>query len=255
MNSIFILAKQAIRKLEQAYMSGSISYPRVFNDYMNVNDMKFYEYPHPPLKEFDLHSKPLKRELYSVDKATIPLFLAQSGITTPSTLIKTFETIDKYFDDDMQLRRENDLDMEADIILLGELMQEMADEIQANDIARNKKSSQETSSLLEILDKEGDIWSGFKMEIMPYRIELSVNATEEENLEEEEKKIPFKKISNPNKNLSPNITKKTPMIFSSIDDLLTIESFRKEYLEKKTKLDTIIIEKKIARENRSMNEF
>ena len=91
---------QAVQKIKYAYTKGLIAYPRVANNYKKEID--FYEAPHPPLVCFDEFSLPLDKKEYPLTKNTVCLELTNVNISTPATLVRNFEVIDKYFDDNMK---------------------------------------------------------------------------------------------------------------------------------------------------------
>ena len=81
-----------------------ISYPRVANDYMQAHG--FFSSPHAKMSVFDDFSKSLNHESYPLNKKTAILELTNVEILTPATIENVFETIDSYFDDDLDIKVE-----------------------------------------------------------------------------------------------------------------------------------------------------
>jgi len=97
--------KKAIDRLQKAYQKGYTTYPRVKIDYINIE----YIIAHPKLNQFDKYSYPLKKTYYNLSKDTIPLFLENYNISTPATLLRNYNNIFKYFNENLKPINENKL--------------------------------------------------------------------------------------------------------------------------------------------------
>ncbi len=93
----------AIKRLNQAYLSGTIAYPRVNNDY--IASTHFSYYPHPTIKEFDSFSKPLLFKEYPMVKETLFLYLNEKNLVLPSKVMQPFMLMEKYFDNKLRPRK------------------------------------------------------------------------------------------------------------------------------------------------------
>jgi len=86
--------------LTTAYRNGSIVYPRVENDYIISPYWRIVD-AHAPLNTLDPFSSPLLEEEYPFTKATLPIALANMGISTPSTTLQIMKFIDTLYDDSL----------------------------------------------------------------------------------------------------------------------------------------------------------
>jgi hypothetical protein len=98
--------KRASNKLQKAYSKGFTTYPRVSNNYINDTNI-FLFHPHPPLKVFDEYSKPLKLDEYIVKWETLPLLLENLRISTPATIVRNLDIIEKYYYKDNLVLKED----------------------------------------------------------------------------------------------------------------------------------------------------
>lgn len=97
--------KNGMRRLQKAYEKGFTVYPRVSYDYIKQPLILFY--PHPPLSKFDNYSKPLKEKKYKVKYQTLPLLLENLRISTPATILRNLNYIQRYYNQDLTIKKEN----------------------------------------------------------------------------------------------------------------------------------------------------
>lgn len=98
------IVKKLKKKLIKSYNMGVISYPRVSNNY--IKNPAFFLSPHAPLPVFDEYSLPLANATYPLNKKSSILELSNVEILTPSTIENVFETIDTFFDDNLNIKIE-----------------------------------------------------------------------------------------------------------------------------------------------------
>lgn len=244
-NSILKQFSIARNNLQRAYLSGLIPYPRVANDYISHEDLKFYEYPHKPLVEFDEFSSSLKKEEYTINKATLPLFFTQNNISTPATLYRNLEYIDIFFDDQMNLRG-NMLDIEDLLVEAMDIFRHESSQFFLKEVAEGKilfyeaPDEMSDTELLSVVAKDGEVYKGFRQEIMPYSIPLS---GEYDQNNEKIKNVPHegstgvkpldnpavvKNFVSPTRNYPEKITEKSIWV-NSLQDALFLENIRLEH--------------------------
>jgi len=170
--------KRALSKIQVAYTQGAISYPRVANNYITDDELKFYEYPHRPLVSFDEYSNPFPEKNYPFSKEMLLIELTNLSIATPATLFKELSFIDETFDDNMDFRKgREDIDESLDEVI--SLMRELAvflyeeEEVLGINNGERDYSIEENEEVLHFLSKDGTLSSSFKMNIRPYSILLS----------------------------------------------------------------------------------
>jgi len=181
------------RKICMAYIKGEIAYPRVGHDYIVLQELKFYEYPHPPLEEFDEYSTPLENDSYILNKKTLPLWLTHKNIATPATLIENYHFLDKFISDTFQLREiveKKDLEYKLEL-LMEEMIENNKVSIESDmlngffdksidldmlfDIdfdLREKEDEKKLSSILSLVSADGTIQTAINTQITPYSILL-----------------------------------------------------------------------------------
>lgn len=244
-NSILKQFSIARNNLQRAYLSGLISYPRVANDYISYEDLKFYEYPHKPLVEFDEFSSSLKEEEYAITKATLPLFFTKNNISTPATLYRNLEYIDLFLDDQMNLRG-NMLDIEDFLIEAMDIFRHESSQFYLKEVAEGKTLLYEApdemsdTELLSVIAKDGEVYRGFRQEIMPYSIPISFERdqnrgkTKDDPLREGTGLRPLdnpavvKSLVSPTRNYPQEITEKSIWV-DDLQDVLFLESIRLEH--------------------------
>ena len=236
-------------KLKTAYIRGDIAYPRVANDYIRLDHLKFYEYPHPHLETFDDNSMPLKEDIYVLSKETLPLWLTHKNIATPATLIDSFIFIDKFIDDGFILRS-NAHEIEVALSEIMERLREDAVIVYTGDVAdglirdRGDVSPMvmEDDELLSILSSDGEIQKSYKINITPYSINLSpfeVENEKETDIDEnkenaddvypkETRRKTFKILEDPLANYPSSLTGKSIKV-SNIEELLQLEKSIEPY--------------------------
>ncbi len=161
----------AIKRLNEAYLSGKIDYPRVNNDY--IRDSYFSFYPHPKLKEFDRYSKPLLFKEYPMTKETILLYLNEKNLVLPSKVQQSFVLLEKYFDNKLEPRKATESKLAKKI----ELYEEFLQNHQIKDYATSKKI------------KDSKYYQS-PTSIIPFRMELtpSMRAKRDKHKEEARKR-------------------------------------------------------------------
>jgi len=104
-----------MRILNQAYLSYAINYPRVSNDYSPPFAGE-NSYPHKKIT-FDRQAgfknsnfseeylEPLLFPFYDLDKDTSILYLTNKGIVTPSTIVNVYDYLNKFYTDDLEVRK------------------------------------------------------------------------------------------------------------------------------------------------------
>jgi len=170
--------KRISKRLVMSYSKGLISYPRVSNSYQEKTS--FFSSPHVGFEPFDEYSTGLKNNFYPLDKRTIILELSNVEILTPSTIENVFETIDLYYDDNLNIRKGMEDKLRVLMEEFNEYLDAKGNDIEVNDLCKDGKVSCQSSPM--------DI----------YRIELSPK--DEQSVKEKypqrskkEKAINFKK--------------------------------------------------------------
>jgi len=92
------------KRLIRSYNKGLISYPRVSNDY--IKSPSFFSPTHVKFEAFNKYATGLNCKTYPLNKKTAILELTNAEILTPSTIENVFQTIDVYFDDELNVRKE-----------------------------------------------------------------------------------------------------------------------------------------------------
>lgn len=93
-------ARIAVQSLMTAYKNGSILYPRVDYDYISPKNGR--PPSHPIIGNFSPYCKPMSFSSYALTKDTLPLFLANKGISTPASLMRILEFIETLYDDSLR---------------------------------------------------------------------------------------------------------------------------------------------------------
>ncbi len=92
--------KNAMNKLQVWYMSGGIEYPRVENNYFEPQKT-FDLVPHLPMRMITTSFSPIKNKELPLNKKNSLLFLSQKRLVNPSQAVNYAESIDEYFDDNL----------------------------------------------------------------------------------------------------------------------------------------------------------
>jgi hypothetical protein len=97
--------KRYLARIQTAYHTGMIPYPRVDNDF--VTDAPYQTFPHPPLPRIAPEFEPIGRKIVEkLNKKSSILFLSAARIVTPAGIDSAVEFIDAYFDDELRLLEE-----------------------------------------------------------------------------------------------------------------------------------------------------
>jgi len=119
-NTITYLTKSALKgqKVQDAYEelinnyhSGKISYPRVDNDYHQ--DDAYDLFAHPKLEMLDERYEEFKEDTLPLNKNTVLLYLSNERLITPATAIYYYKKIDEYFDDDLNIKKGKEQEVEV----------------------------------------------------------------------------------------------------------------------------------------------
>lgn len=243
MSSILKQMSSLYNRVKWAYSQGAIPYPRVANDYITYDNMKFYEYPHKPMQTFDEYSVPLQREEYPFSKVALPLYLTHKNISTPATMLSNLAYIDQFFDDALHLRPNTD-NLEESLDVIMDMFRGEAEDLYMREAADGIRQythdplTMKDEELLAVIAKDGDVLSDFKMTIMPYSIELSPYAPDREQEKEQEedeadivplcKPKAFKAFAAPSKNFEDEVVSE-PIMIQSIHDLIALENIRMQH--------------------------
>ena len=90
----------SLSKLTTLYKNGIILYPRTDNNLM-PKDESCHFYPHPKLMIVGMDISVKKGDKILLDSYSLPLFLTQKGVATPSTIQPISEYIKKFTEHDM----------------------------------------------------------------------------------------------------------------------------------------------------------
>lgn len=243
MSSILKQMSALYNRVKWAYSQGEVPYPRVANDYITHENMRFYEYPHKPMKTFDEYSVSLQQEEYPFSKAALPLYLTHKNISTPATLLSNLAYIDQFFDDALHLRP-NTENLEENLDKVIGMFRGDAEDLYMREVTdgvrqyTNDPLTMKDEELLAVAAKDGDVLLGFKMTIMPYSIELAPyapNKEEQEQDEEQEKQdgeiVPlvkpqaFKAFVSPSRNFEDEVVS-NPVMVQNIHELIVLENVR-----------------------------
>ena len=193
-------------RLQQAYISGSTQYPRVASDY--IEDIDFYEHPHPPLSPFDEYSTPMLKKEYPFIKEVLPLELMNEGISTPATLFRNLEVCDRFFDNDLHPRENKSVELNNKIEAFYEHIEMLVSQFDKDGIINNKNGKAKISNLT----KDGSA-SIYKMQRTPFKIVLAPSPERAKKAKEEKKK----KVKDDKKNYPEEMEKKRITV-SSMND-------------------------------------
>ncbi|WP_172198561.1 hypothetical protein [Campylobacter sp. RM16188] len=98
--------KKYMNELQADYSAGFINYSRVENNYMPPEEA-FELIPHKSLTPFNKALSPIKETELPLNKKNALLFLSQNRLITPSQAVNYAETLDEYFDNDLNFINEN----------------------------------------------------------------------------------------------------------------------------------------------------
>jgi len=218
---------QAVQKIKYAYSKGLIAYPRVANNYKNEID--FYEAPHPPLMYFDDFSLPLEKKEYPLTKNTVCLELTNMNISTPATLVRNFEVIDKYFDDNMKPR----------VGMLSDLNKKISSYYQhIEDLETTQGGIIDDGDIkLSECTKDGSS-AIFDMELTPFIIRVDDDG--EDNRKE-------KKYIRDDVNNIKRDENKERLFFSNIDEAMEAYIYKKRLLARLREKEEILKESKLSK--------
>lgn len=195
---------KATYRLNQAYASGSVCYPRVAYDYLT--EIKFFEHPHPPIAPFDEYATPLQHSEYPFVKELLALELTNADIATPATLFSNVKMGDKYFDANLQPRTAKIKELKSKIDGFYDHIEDLVSYYGESVLGEDGNPD------VNRLSKDG-IVSQFKMDITLFQIKLAPSPEREKKDKEEQKK----KIRDDIKNLSPIVDEKKIKI-DSLDE-------------------------------------
>ena len=95
--------KKCLNSLQINYASGNINYPRVENDYIE-NENCYELVAHLPMSQSNKKGfKPIKKEFLNLSKPSGLLLLNQARLANPSNVLSMAETMDEYFDSEMNV--------------------------------------------------------------------------------------------------------------------------------------------------------
>ena len=121
----------AVHLLSYKYRTGEVIYPRTGNDYRkDVGGLSLS--PHPPLGDIGDFSAGMFFDRYALSKETLPLALANEGISTPATIPSIMAWVDKYYDDDLNRRPELSEQISRALTKLDQLDQMISEQLKAS---------------------------------------------------------------------------------------------------------------------------
>ena len=271
--SLLKKANSLYRKICYAYVKGEVAYPRVGHNYIELSNLKFYEYPHPPLEEFDEYSISLQEDSYLLDKRTVPLWLTHKNIATPATLIENYRFIDKFITDGFEFRNiveKNDLIYKLELLIeqmaidnqlpyykdIEDGFLEKNKDIDIFDIDFDNLEQEDEDKILKLLNSissDGEIQHNVNMQITPYSIIIepslysqavnkSKNEDEDDNIEYIQEREIKEYPSSPKININPlmnynfDTVKKTIKV-QNVEHLLMVDNQVKTYKQSKEILE------------------
>ena len=275
----------AYNKLQYAYTQGLISYPRVANDYLSHKEIKFYEYPHRPMCQFDEYSTPLQKDEYRIEKATLPLLLTHKNISTPATLYKNLQFVDQFISDDMSLRP-NALSIEEPLQRAMEIIRDEASDLYEFEVTNNicyaeidmetYRDEKSDEDLLSFLSKDGEVLNEFSPHVAVYSISLSPDIEQTLSVESDSdseggaaggaecendqtpvpQELPraYKISTSPSRNYTTAITKNNIYV-DSMEEFIFLENVRQGNVSIKEKLDEAAKKRELMIFNSKKNEM
>lgn len=202
--SILSRFSKATSELTSAYQNGEVGYPRVAFNY--ITEIKFYEFPHPPLNRFNSFSSPLLHKSYPFNKKMLPLELTNANIATPATLMNNITAVDLYFDNDLNPKPLKAKELQSKLDALSDHLDNLA--LEYGDSIFDQNYTVDVNHLC----KDGVV-SQFIMEITPFRIKLEPSPQREKRVNDEEKK----RVNDDIKNFPPVVEEKIIYV-SSLDE-------------------------------------
>ena len=108
--------------LQKIYKIGVVAYPRVENNYIKEKPFQFF--PHPPLFAMNNLLKPLEEEELTLNKKTALLFLSNKRILSPANIKYFNKVIDKYLEEDLNIKKEKEEELKKIFQLLDKFLKE-----------------------------------------------------------------------------------------------------------------------------------